>query len=256
MGVKTILRKKDLQPYINCSTLTKTTYGVTDTVYIVDNIYILKLFENISEKTIQNEINLLKLLNNNLVPIIEKDIFYIKKKPALLYKKCDGYILDKSSKNNIKEIGKFLKEFHNITKEKTNSNIKLFDKYRLKYLIEKTNYKIFITIFNTIDIDLKNDGIIHGDLFIDNAIFKNDKLSCVIDFTNACVGDFIFDIAVVAQDWCNNDDDIQILLKSYEIDIKLEKFKEYIKYALLYYSVLRYIDNRDYKTLLERIRCI
>ena len=256
MGVKTFLTIDDLQLHFEASKLVETTHGVSDTVYIVDDKYVLKVFEESSEETLQNEIDILELCGGLKVAKIEKKLFYIKDKPSLLYKKCDGKSLQTPTKDSIKQIGKFLKKFHNLTKNKKNTNIKLFEKSRLKSLIEQTSFKEFEEIFKSIKIDLKDDGIIHGDLFVDNAIFKNGDLSCVIDFSESCMGDFTFDLAVVAISWCRDDKEIKILLDSYGLDMELEDFKEYIKYGILYYSVTRYLNGRDYGELLMRIRCI
>ena len=68
-------------------------------------------------------------------------------------------------------------------------------------------------------INLNNDGIIHGDLFVDNAIFKDDKLTCVFDFSDSCNGDFLFDLAVVALSWCKDFIQVKQLLKAYDESI-------------------------------------
>ncbi len=47
-------------------------------------------------------------------------------------------------------------------------------------------------------------GINHHDLFHDNALFKGDQLTGIIDFYNACDDSFIYDLAVLVNDWCSN----------------------------------------------------
>jgi homoserine kinase type II len=254
VGVKTRIENKDLRPFIEFENIYETNSGVSDTVYIIDDEYAVKIFENSGEDIIQNEIEILDSLKElQTVKLRSKEIIYIKNKPSLIYKKCEGEILKEAEAVHIRQIGVFLKELHESTRGKISLNKKLFGKERLRTLIEQSGYVPFIDIFEGIDITLKDEGIIHGDLFLDNALFKDDELSCVIDFSEACNGDFLFDLAVAAISWCRSDQQVKLLLESYGSDIIPEEFKSYMRYALLYYSVTRYLDNRDYKELMEKV---
>ncbi|HFU75005.1 MAG TPA: hypothetical protein ENK66_02035 [Arcobacter sp.] len=254
MGVKTKINKKDLQSLLKIKSLQATKHGVSDSVYIINNKYILKIFENSSKKTLSEEIKLLQKLKPLQVTKLKNKIFNIKEKPALLYKKSKGKSVDNIKKIHIKQIAKFLKTFHTLTKGCKSKNKNIFSKSLLQSMVEKSNKKSFQKLYQSINIELKNDGIIHGDIFRDNVLFKKDKLKVVIDFSEACNGDFYFDLGVIALDWCKNNHQIQILLQSYGTSLTLKEFKPYIKYAGLYYILIRYFDNRDYKKLLKRIK--
>ena len=51
-------------------------------------------------------------------------------------------------------------------------------------------------------------GVIHADLFRDNALFEGYRLTGIIDFYYAHNGPFIYDLAVAVSDWCFDHDGI------------------------------------------------
>jgi len=256
MGIITKITLEEIQQHFECKTLQPSTDGVSDSVYFLDNNYILKVFEAKEVSVIEEEVKLLKICEGLKVPKLIKKDFFIHDKPALIYQKCAGVSLQKVAICDLEEIGKFLQSFHHRTTQKESKNSELFTKERLLGLIEKTGYEPFINSFHHLDIELKNDGIIHGDLFLDNATFVKRKLSCVFDFSEACNGDFLFDVAVVALSWCENKKDIISLLESYGATIQFKDFIPYIQYAGLYYSVTRYLGKRDFQALQKRLECI
>lgn len=49
-------------------------------------------------------------------------------------------------------------------------------------------------------------GTIHGDLFHDNALFNGSDIDAVLDLYNAATAFLLYDLAIVANDWCSNPD--------------------------------------------------
>ncbi|HIO95347.1 MAG TPA: hypothetical protein EYG67_00820 [Campylobacterales bacterium] len=258
MGIKTAIRHEQLPPHYQHHQLLSTTDGVMASVYLLDDQYILKLFEeDVSTETVEQEIVLLNQLEPLSIPkVIEH--FKIKNHQVVITTQIEGKSLENPSTHEIEQIGVFLKLFHQKSKQLTSSNKNLFTTKRLGKLIELTQQRIFQEYFQNLNIELKEEGIIHGDLFVDNAKFKNGKLSGVYDFTDACSGDFHFELAVVAISWCYNKkmlnpQKVMSLLKSYGSSMELKAFNEYIRYALLYYATTRYLNHKNYQELLDRL---
>lgn len=249
MGVKTKIDIKDLIPHFSVSKLIETSDGISHTVYILDDNYILKIYEKEGNHfNLDDEQKLLEFCNKLKVPKVLKRL-KIKGKEAFIFNKAKGVSLKKVDSSHLKQIANFLKVFHSLTKNSTFNSKQSFDKNILKEYINQSSNSFFQNWFNSLEIELKNDGIIHGDLFLDNALFYEGKLSCVFDFSDACNGDFLFDLAVVALSWCNTKSEIEVLINEYDEKLILDEFLVYVKYASLYYCVRRYLANKEFEDI-------
>jgi len=45
-------------------------------------------------------------------------------------------------------------------------------------------------------------GLVHGDLFLDNVLWQDDRVSALLDWEMSCVDAFAYDLAVMMNAWC------------------------------------------------------
>ena len=80
---------------------------------------------------------------------------------------------------------------------------------KIEIRLSKTDYALLretIDIYSYLKSQGLPTGLIHGDLFRDNALFDNDKLTGVIDYYRACEDLLAIDIAIAINDWCREEE--------------------------------------------------
>ena len=298
MAVYTKINKKDIsfinkkfeiEKIINFKGIKQ---GIENTNYLLrskNKKFILTIFEKrVSQKEIPFFMKLMDKLNSLKVncPKPQKNkngnyLIRIRSKSACIVSFVKGK--DKKSLNfkNCYDIGKMIAEMHLSTKK-----IKLSRKNSMgiKYLNPLLNSikfksKKFTKIEKFLKINLKDikmkwpkklpSGIIHGDLFIDNIFFKNNKLSGMIDFYFAANDYFMYEIAICVNALCFdkkkskfliNKKKIKSLIKGYEsikkISIKEKKSLNILcRGAAIRYFLTRLYDySNTPKTALIKIK--
>ena len=267
MAVYTKISKKDIS-YINRKfdiekilEFKGIKQGIENTNYLLrskNKKFILTIFEKrVSKKEIPFFMKLMSELNYSQIncpkPQKRKDGGYlikIKNKTACIVSFLKGK--DKKSVNfkNCHDIGKMIAEMHLSTKKinlsrKNSMGIRYLNPLlkSIRFKSKKfTNVEKFLkTNFKEIKTKWPKNlpkGIIHGDLFIDNIFFRNNRISGIIDFYFAANDYFMYEIAICVNALC--------------FDKKRSKFvmnKKKVKNLIKGYEKIRKISIKEKKSL-------
>tara|TARA_B100000767_G_scaffold266577_1_gene284140 strand:+ start:315 stop:1286 length:972 start_codon:yes stop_codon:yes gene_type:complete len=298
MAVYTKINKKDIshinkifnnERFLNFKGIKQ---GIENTNYLLkskNKKFILTIFEKrVSKKEIPFFMKLMDRLNASKIncpkPLKNKYGKYLirlKNKTACIVSFLNGKDKKILNLKNCYDVGVAIAQMHLCT-----NKIKIFRKNsmgvkKLNPLLKSIKFKSkkFSNIDKFLKINFDNikkrwpkklpSGIIHGDLFIDNIFFKNNKLSGIIDFYFAANDYFMYEIAICINALCFdkintkfkiNKNKIKNLIKGYE-DIKKISLKEKESLNILCRgAALRYFLTRLYdytntpKTALIKIK--
>ena len=235
--------------------------GIENTNYLLrskNEKFILTIFEKrVSKKEIPFFMKLMDQLNdlNINCPKPQKNkngsyLIKIKNKTACIVSFLIGK--DKKSLNlkNCYDVGKMIAEMHLSSKKINLSRKNSMGIQYLNPLVNSIKFKSkkFTNIEKFLKINFRNiktkwpkklpSGIIHGDLFIDNIFFKNNKLSGMIDFYFAANDYFMYEIAICVNALC--------------FDKKKSKFlinKKKVKNLIKGYESIKKISTKEKKSL-------
>jgi homoserine kinase type II len=299
MAVYTKLIKKDISSLINNYQINKIEKfkgikkGIENTNYLLktkQNKFILTIFEKrVKKKDLPFFMNLMEKLNHKKIicpkPLRTKKgthITNIKTKSACIVTFLEGKDKTILNNKNCFDVGKNIAKFHKVT-----TKLKLYRQnsmsiHRLNDLLKTIKFKsnqITPNLKNTLNLclkDIKNkwpknlpQGIIHGDLFIDNIFFNKNKFSGFIDFYFSSNEYLIYEIAICINALCfdkkknkfvMNSSKIKNLINGYESIRTLSKKEKDALNVMCRGAALRYLLTRIYdyfntpKTALIKIK--
>ncbi|PCI19173.1 MAG: homoserine kinase [Piscirickettsiaceae bacterium] len=197
------------------SGIENTNYFVTTTV----GDYVLTLFEELKAEELPYFLKIMACVSNSGVPsarpIADNNNNFLNTlngKPTALVEKLDGTDIEWPTIIQCEVLGKTIAQLHLATQQlelyRENSRGAVWRQQAAELLIPLIDSESAVTIrnelefqasYNTLDIP---KGIIHADLFRDNALFLGNELTGIIDFYYACNDYLIYDIAVAVNDWC------------------------------------------------------
>ena len=243
--------------------------GIDNTNYFITTTqgsFVLTLFETLTVNELAHVVKLLSHLaeHNFPCPSPQPDrqanvLRQLNNKPAAVFKRLSGIATISPSIAQCREIGLQLANLHRCTKNYVfpvkNSN----DLDWCKTLFNKIAAQLSATdrtlindelLFQTANsADNLPQGVIHGDLFSDNVLFADNRISGILDFYSACTGALLFDIAITANDWCCEDGNINhdkfaALLSAYESLRPLGQLEKQHLQTMLRAAALRFWLSR------------
>ncbi|MDM8566297.1 homoserine kinase [Candidatus Halobeggiatoa sp. HSG11] len=230
MSVYTSVEQHQLEEFLthyelgNLITYQGINSGIENTNYFVTTSagkFVLTLFESLGHEELPYFLNLMAYLADHNIPTAHplSDLTgnYLRQlngKPAALVQKLAGNTDVKiPTIAQCLELGEFLGNLHFVSPEFTlhrNNErgphwwkvtaervLPHMPPYDAKLLRKEMDFQ-----YHYQHISLPK-GVIHADLFRDNALFDGDKLCGVIDFYYACNDVLIYDVAVTVNDWCS-----------------------------------------------------
>jgi homoserine kinase type II len=277
--------------------------GSVNTNYMLETAkgrFLLRIDEVKSENELKRELDLLGFLRKHSFPCPHPmqdrmGRFYraLNNKCVSLFRFHEGRVLvpERLKSAHLETIGRTLGELHVLGKayKKGIDNRFSFERIADLYLSVRSrlpNYfrKILRTLDDEVDYLTRYlegklpKGVIHGDLFADNVLFRGEKLVAVLDFEAACRGKFIFDIATAVNALCFVEGEYSLdrfrdLLHGYESVRTLslaewDAFPNELRYSSLRFTVTRLHDfflqpsnggrrvEKDFREFFDRLRVL
>lgn len=229
MSVYTTVEESELKEFLSYYSLGQLvafqgiSAGIENTNYFVTTTqdhYVLTLFEQYSAEELPYFLELMAYLNENQVPSAHpcpdnqgKYLRFLNGKPAALVQRLRGKETRQPTVEQCAVLGQELGHLHVVGGDfplyRANQRGPAWwhgtGKRLLPYLKDKDAALLRAELrfqYGYSSIDLPR-GVIHADLFRDNALFEGDKLCGIIDFYYACYDVLLYDVAVTVNDWCS-----------------------------------------------------
>lgn len=199
--------------------------GIENTNYFVDTTggrWVLTLFERQGGDDLPYFLMLMDHLARAGIPsarpVADVNGFFLTRlncRPAALVQRLPGASIMRPLATHCSTIGATLAHLHaagaNFDRTRQNSRGPEWWTRTSRVLVSRLNDDDAALLEDEVAFQAQNRqavlprGVIHADLFRDNALFKDDVLTGIIDFYYACNDALIYDLAVTVNDWCADD---------------------------------------------------
>ncbi|MGH7894488.1 MAG: homoserine kinase [Candidatus Binatia bacterium] len=277
--------------------------GSVNTNYLLDTArgkHLLRIDEVKGELDVKRELDLLLFLRKQAFPCPQpladrKGRYYreLRGKCVSLYRFIDGrvVVVERLGAERLEQTGRLLADLHSLGKHYKKGIENRFTYERIAEIYAGVRDRLpayFKRIVRALDDEveyLRNyletklpRGIIHGDLFPDNLLFKGEKLVAMLDFEAAARGRFVFDLATAVNALCFVHDHYDLkrfeaLMAGYESLRPLslaewDAFPNELRLSALRFTITRLRDfflhpvgegarvDKDFREFYERLRIL
>jgi homoserine kinase type II len=218
--------------------------GITNSNYMLvtdQGHYVLTLYEHHSDDELDYMLRLQRHLAARGVhcsqPVVDRrgEFFSsLNQRPAAIITRIEGEVQSPPTVEQCALIGAELARFHlaGVDFDHPRTNPRGLDwmvavrDMLAEYLDEEDQQAIEASLraAQAFDLEALPRGAIHADLFHDNALFHGAELGGILDFDYACSDAFVFDIAVLLNDWCI---DAQLQLVTSRVTAVVDAYRQH-----------------------------
>jgi homoserine kinase type II len=200
--------------------------GVENTNYFVDTTdgrWVLTLFERLNHQDLPFFLGLMDHLASRGFPSAMParthsgdNLSHLNGKPAALVRRLTGQSVLFPTVSQCQAVGRALGELHvtaqSFSGQAANARGEEWRRSIAGTLMPKTDaaqralIESELEAQNQLDWSALPRGVIHADLFRDNVLFVDERLTGVIDFYYACTDALVYDLAITLNDWCVDPD--------------------------------------------------
>ena len=196
--------------------------GITNTNYFIitdQNRYVLTIFEKNSADELPYFVDLMAHLSAQGVlcptPILDKNgvaLHQLHGKPAMMVSCLQGSDIATPDLNQVEQVARALAHMHVVgqgfKKLSHNQRDAAWRTQTAQKVLPKLSEQDQVLL--QAELSFQQDlpvqglplGVVHGDLFRDNVLFKQDNLGGFIDFYYACDDILAYDVAIAVNEWC------------------------------------------------------
>ncbi|HEV3007511.1 MAG TPA: homoserine kinase [Burkholderiales bacterium] len=252
--------------------------GIENTNYFVTTTqgrYVLTLFERLPAEELPFYLHLMGHLARHGIPcpapiadLSDQYLGNLKGKPAALVTRLSGRSIEKPQAPHCEELGALLGRLH-LAGRSYSAYLEnprgpkwwRFAAREVRGFLNKSHQALLESELSYQAEQRFPDlprGPVHADLFRDNALFEDTRISGVVDFYFAGVDCLLYDLAVCANDWCSESNDnldaarARALLAAYHAVRPFTQLERKAWPAMLRAAALRFWLSRLYDFHLPR----